>query len=67
MTTQLVSYSPRGEGMDANRAGRDACDRRGVVFFAGRGQVDFQAFLGGVQDRCRTKPPYILAGDDVTK
>jgi hypothetical protein len=64
---RVTSYSPSGEGLDGNRAGRDACDRRGIVFFTGRGQVDFEAFLGGVQDRCRANPPYILAGDDVTK
>ncbi|GAA1606434.1 hypothetical protein GCM10009804_73150 [Kribbella hippodromi] len=63
----LTSYSPSGGELDANRAGRDACDRRGIVFFAGRGQVDFESFLGGVQDRCRANAPYILAGDDVTK
>jgi hypothetical protein len=29
--------------------------------------VDFQAFLDGITDRCPKQPPYILAGDDVTK
>jgi hypothetical protein len=63
----VKSYSPSGDGTDGNQSGRDACDRGGIVLFAGRGQVDFDAFLGGVQDRCRANPPYILAGDDVTK
>lgn len=65
---QAVSFSPQGTGLNAAQAGQDACDHRGeIVFFAGRGQVDFQAFVGGLQDRCRTRPPYLIGGDDVTK
>lgn len=63
----VKSFSPSGDGMDGNQSGRDACDRGGIVLFTGRGQVDFESFLGGIQDRCRANPPYILAGDDVTK
>jgi len=63
-----TSYSSQGGSADPAAAGREACDHQGeVVFFAGRGQVDFQAFLGGIQDRCRTRPPYIIGGDDTTK
>ncbi|WP_344159258.1 hypothetical protein [Kribbella yunnanensis] len=62
------SYSSQGGATDPAAAGREACDHQGeVVFFAGRGQVDFQAFLGGLQDRCRTRPPYLIGGDDTTK
>ncbi|MFF1817165.1 hypothetical protein ACFVWG_07700 [Kribbella sp. NPDC058245] len=62
------SYSSQGGAVDPAAAGREACDHQGeVVFFAGRGQVDFQAFLGGIQDRCRNRPPYIIGGDDTTK
>ncbi|TDD59222.1 hypothetical protein E1263_15705 [Kribbella antibiotica] len=65
---EAVSYSSQGTGLNAAQAGQDACDHRGeIVFFAGRGQVDFQAFVGGLQDRCRTQPPYLIGGDDVTK
>ncbi|WP_460654664.1 type 1 periplasmic-binding domain-containing protein [Kribbella endophytica] len=56
------------DGLDAERAGRDACDAQGeAVLYAARGLVDFQAFLDGITDRCPKQPPYILAGDDVTK
>ncbi|MFK4084198.1 hypothetical protein ACI2LF_08840 [Kribbella sp. NPDC020789] len=62
------AYNSEGGGTDPAAAGREACDRQGeVVFFAGRGQVDFQAFLSGIQDRCRSNPPYIIGGDDTTK
>ncbi len=65
---EAVSYSPQGTGLNAAQAGQDACDHYGeIVFFAGRGQVDFQAFVGGLQDRCRTRLPYLIGGDDVTK
>ncbi|GAA0611761.1 hypothetical protein HPO96_22340 [Kribbella sandramycini] len=63
-----VSYNPKGIGLDATQAGVDACDHKEeIVFFAGRGQVDFQAFLGGIQDRCRVQPPYVVGGSDTTK
>ncbi|WP_405064021.1 hypothetical protein OG474_20875 [Kribbella sp. NBC_01505] len=62
------SFGPQSGGTDPAAAGREACDHQGeIVFFAGRGQVDFQAFLSGIQDRCRTRPPYIIGGDDTTK
>jgi hypothetical protein len=67
---ETVPFTPSGQDpskMDAGTAGRDACDAGGVVLYAARGLVDFQAFLGGIADRCRDQPPYVLAGDDVTK
>ena len=51
---------------DASIAGREACDFDGVVLYAARGKPDFQAFLDGVADRCRDRPPYIIGGSDVT-
>jgi hypothetical protein len=52
---------------DPGLAGRDACDFDGVVLYAGRGLPTFHAFLNGIGDRCRDRPPYVLAGDDVTR
>lgn len=66
---ETVSFTPSGQEtatMDAGTAGRDACDADGVVLYAARGRVDFQAFVGGLADRCRDKAPYVLAGDDTT-
>jgi hypothetical protein len=67
---ETVSFTPGGKDpatMDAGTVGRDACDADGVVLYAARGQVDFQAFLGGIADRCRDNPPYVLGGDDTTR
>ncbi len=67
---EISSFTPGGKPattMDAGTAGRAACDAGGVVLYAARGLVDFQAFVGGIADRCPRKPPYVLAGDDVTK
>ncbi|WP_148256659.1 ABC transporter substrate-binding protein [Kribbella flavida] len=68
---RTIAIRSNGEGSsepDAERAGRDACDAKGeAVLYAARGLVDFQAFLDGITDRCPKNPPYILAGDDVTK
>lgn len=67
---EISSFTPGGRQpttMDAGTAGRAACDAGGVVLYAARGLVDFQAFVGGIADRCPRKPPYVLAGDDVTK
>lgn len=69
VTTTSIRPDGRGtDGLDAERAGRDACDAKGeAVLYAARGLVDFQAFLDGITDRCPKQPPYVLAGDDVTK
>lgn len=67
---KINKFTPGGKipaTKDAGSSGRDACDATGVVLYAARGLVDFQAFLGGIADRCRDKPPYVLAGDDATK
>jgi hypothetical protein len=74
---ETVAFSPSGNGAgagsadrhvsDPGEAGRDACFFDGIVLYAGRGVSDFQAFLDGVAHRCRERPPFILAGDDVTR
>jgi hypothetical protein len=74
---ETISFTPGNGGpqeavadrrvTDAGLAGRDACDFDGVVLYAARGLPSFQAFVNGVADRCRDRPPYILAGDDVTR
>jgi ABC-type branched-subunit amino acid transport system substrate-binding protein len=67
---KILAFTPGGKtsaGNDAGTAGRDACDATGVVLYAARGLVDFPAFLLGIADRCRDRPPYVLAGDDATK
>ncbi|MEV6286434.1 hypothetical protein [Kribbella sp. NPDC051770] len=69
VTTSEIRPDGQGAGgTDAEAAGRDACDAAGAaVLYAARGLVDFQAFLDGITDRCPKQPPYLLAGDDVTK
>jgi hypothetical protein len=67
---EISSFSPGGRQsttMDAGTAGSAACDAGGVVLYAARGLVDFPAFVSGIADHCRDRPPYVLAGDDVTK
>lgn len=50
----------------AGDLGRDMCGYPGVVFFTGR-PVDFNAFLGGVKEKCGSRPPAILGGDDISR
>jgi hypothetical protein len=74
---ETVTCTPSGSGLgaaaadrhvsDAVVAGRDACDFDGVVLYAARGLPDFPAFVDGVSNRCRDRPPYVLANDDVTR
>jgi hypothetical protein len=74
---ETIAFTPSGGGpgaaaadrraTDAGRAGADACDFDGIVVYAARGLPDFQAFVDGVGNRCRDRPPFILAGDDVTR
>lgn len=76
-SVETVSFSASGDGAgeavarrhveNATRAGNDACDFDGIVFYAGRGLPDFASFLSGVSVRCVDRPPYIMAGDDVTR
>ncbi len=71
-----VQFTPSGNSRgqpihryvaDSKEAGRDACGFDGVAFYAGRPLPDFQGFLGGVSDGCKTSPPLVIAGDDTTK
>ncbi|GAA3042894.1 hypothetical protein GCM10010464_03600 [Pseudonocardia yunnanensis] len=74
---ETVTFTPGGTSQgaaagdrhvsDAVVAGRDACDFDGVVLYAARGLPDYPAFVNGVSNRCRDRPPYILANDDVTR
>ncbi|WP_239394857.1 hypothetical protein [Frankia sp. CiP3] len=45
--------------------GKNTCGYPGLVYYAGDGIPDFNAFLGGVR-QCAT-PPTVLADDDVTR
>ncbi|WBQ06855.1 ABC transporter substrate-binding protein [Kribbella sp. CA-293567] len=66
---RVESFTPAGRQpatLDAGTAGSAACDAGGVVLYAARGLVDFPAFIAGIADHCRSQPPYVLAGDDVT-
>ncbi|MDT3444491.1 hypothetical protein [Pseudofrankia sp. BMG5.37] len=45
---------------------RLACGFDGVVFFAGRTE-DFPTLLDGITRNCQSRPPILLAGDDVSR
>ncbi|MGH3889798.1 MAG: hypothetical protein ACRDSZ_25085 [Pseudonocardiaceae bacterium] len=75
-TVEKVQFTPDGNSpgnstdrfvADSKEAGRDACKFEGVAFYAGRPLPDFQGFMGGVSDGCKTSPPLVIAGDDVTR
>ncbi|WP_220189070.1 hypothetical protein [Streptomyces phytophilus] len=50
----------------ARTVGQDACNHRGLVFFAGRSD-DFEAILNGANETCGSNPPAFLGGDDVAR
>lgn len=50
----------------ASSVGAASCGRAGIAFYAGRTK-DFGEFLRGIQERCGDKPPFILAGDDISR
>lgn len=71
-TGELSRSSPADPAVrrlaESKDAGRDACDLLdGFVLYVGRPLPDFQGFLSGTSDQCRTDPPFILGGDDVTR
>lgn len=48
------------------RLGQDSCGYDGLLFFAGRPE-DFRDLLDGINEHCRSNPPAILGGDDVSR
>lgn len=76
-SVESVTFTPSGSTSgaaignrhvaDTKEAGRDACGFAGIVVYAGRALPDFQGFLGGVSDRCKDSPPFIIADHDVEK
>jgi hypothetical protein len=51
---------------DPAGAGGRACGATGLVFYVGRPD-GFAGFLRGVDQNCRSRPPAILASDDVSR
>lgn len=74
---ESVAFTPSGNRPGAGAAdrvlndpavaGRDSCGFGGVVVYAARPLPDFQAFISGIGDGCRDTPPFVLAGDDVSR
>jgi len=69
---KLISFTASGNlsggGIsDPSLAGRSSCGFGGVVAYAARPLPDFQAFISGIGDGCRGAPPFVLAGDDVSR
>ncbi|AJE86018.1 hypothetical protein SLNWT_5642 [Streptomyces albus] len=57
---------PKGTGSGAVQLGQEACDFRGLLFFAGRSE-DFSSLLSGIDENCGSGPPRLMGGDDVAR
>ncbi|QUH03137.1 hypothetical protein HUO13_21995 [Saccharopolyspora erythraea] len=60
---ETAAFSPG----DAWGAGQRACEFPGLVYYAGRGVPEFDLFLGGVANTCRSAPPPIVGGHGTSR
>lgn len=51
---------------EPREVGQKLCGAGGLVFYAGR-PADFEQMLDGINGVCKSAPPRILAGDDVSR
>jgi hypothetical protein len=73
-TTKMVAFAATADdattrASQQEQAGRDACQlgKSGVAFYAGRPLPDFQNFIRGVSNGCKSESPLVIAGDAVTR